>query len=461
MPQDSHGLALTAASEEAARHYDDTVRAYLGFELSTGDHLKKTFSADPEMPMAMITRGYFFHLFCVPALERRAVQAGEQVEALLGSDGGLPRERQHLRALRAWNRGDMTAATEAWEDILLHWPHDTLALRLSHFSHFYLTGGQAMRQSAERIMHAWTPDMPDYGYVMGVRAFANEEAGSYAAAEEHGREAVAINRRDIWATHAVAHVLEMQGRHREGVAWLDDLSSEWEGLNNFRFHTWWHKSLFHLELGEYDAVLALYDKNVRGEQTEEYLDLTNGAAMLWRLELLGVDVGDRWQELADVSERHAEDSLLVFADAHYMMALAATGRLEAAERLLTAMRKAAEGDGDQAAVARDVGIGVCEATLALRQGEPRRALAMLLPLRDRIRRLGGSHAQRDIWAQMLLQAARDSGDQDATLALLAQRTRTKHNSPTSWRWYAEALETAGNQVGAEEARRQAEAAMAA
>ena len=461
MPQDSHGLALTAASEEAARHYDDTVRAYLGFELATGEHLKKTFAADPDMPMAVITRGYFFHLFCVPALERRAVQSGEAAAELMAKVGGHPRERLHLRALRAWNRGDMRGATDAWEEIQLSWPHDTLALRLSHFSHFYLTGGQAMRDSVERLMHAWTPDVPDYGFVLGVRAFAHEEVGRYAEAEAYGREAVALNRKDIWATHAVAHVMEMQGRHRDGIAWLDGLSQEWGGLNNFRFHTWWHRSLYHLELGEYDAVLDLYDQHVRGEQSEEYLDVTNGTAMLWRLEHLGVDVGERWQELADIAERHAEDALLTFADAHYMMALAAAGRTEAAGRLLAAQRQAAEGPGDQAAVAREVGIAVCEATLALRQDEPGRALELLLPLRDRFWRLGGSHAQRDVWAQMLLQAARDASADDTARALLAQRSRTKLNSPASWRWYAEALDRAGDADGAAEARKQAEAALVA
>lgn len=461
MPQDSHGLALTAASDEAARHYDDCVRAYLGFEMTTGEHLKQTFAADPDMPMALITRGYFFHLFSVPALERRAVQSGETAEEVIARRGGNPRERLHLRALKAWNRGDMTGATEAWEDILLSWPHDTLALRLSHFSHFYLTGGQAMRESAERIMHAWSPDMPDYGFVLGVRAFANEEAGSYAKAEAYGREAVALNRKDIWGTHAVAHVFEMQGRHREGVDWLADLCGEWQGLNNFRFHTWWHKSLYHLELGEYDAVLALYDDNIRGERTEEYLDLTNATALLWRLELMSVDVGERWQELADICERHAEDTLLVFADAHYMMALAAAGRTEAALRLLTAMRQKAAGEGDQAVVAREAGLAVCEATLALRQDDPQRAFELLIPCRDRIWRLGGSHAQRDVWAQMLIQAARDGGAGDTAKALLAQRVQRKPNSPVGWRWYADLLDGIGDATAASAARERAEAIVAA
>jgi len=462
MPLDSRGLDYTAASEAAVGHYDDMIRAYLGFRTDTGALLKATLSEDPEMPMAQIARGYFFHLFCVPALERKAVEARQAAEAAIAAHGANDRERLHLAALTAWNAGDLRTATERWEDVLLGWPHDVLALRLSHFTHFYLHGGPAMRESVARIMHAWPEDTPDYGYVLGVAAFAHEESGDYAVAEALGRQATAINPADIWATHAVAHVLEMQGRHREGVDWLAQHSGQWDDTNNFRFHTWWHKALYHLELGETDTVLDLYDNQVRRDHTEEYLDVTNGCAMLLRLEHLGIDVGERWHELADVAEKHMRDNLLAFADAHYVMALAADGRVEAADTMLAALAETASGsDATQAQVMADVGLPVCRATLALRQGNPDAAADLLLPLRDRIWRLGGSHAQRDIWQQMLVHALLRAGRHDEARRLLAQRTSLKPNSPSSWRWLAEALDGCGDTHAAAGARRQAEQILAA
>ncbi|MDP6830157.1 MAG: tetratricopeptide repeat protein [Alphaproteobacteria bacterium] len=452
MAEDYQGLALTTDSAKAAASYSDCMRAYLGFQTDVGLHLKATLQADGEMPMALITRGYFFHLFSIPALERKAADSARSAAEAMATRGGTPREKWHLAALQAWNVGDMTGATDLWEQILLHHPHDVMALRLSHFTHFYLTGGAAMRQSARRILGAWEESRADFGFVQGIAAFAHEEAGDYEMAEAYGKRAVEINAKDIWATHAVAHVYEMQGRQDEGIAWLDGLSGNWDDLNNFRFHTWWHKAMYHLEKGQFETVLGLYDGAFWAEPSDEYLDFTNAAAMLWRLEYQGVDVGERWSALADVAEQHSTDAVMAFADAHYMMALAKDGRDEAAAAMLAALSEKAGTSGDQARATADVGLPVCRATLALCKGEAGEAAQILLPLRDHIQRLGGSHAQRDVWAQMICRAALDAGRYEDARGLLAQRTSTKANSPIAWRWYAEALEGCGDSAAAAVAR---------
>ncbi len=454
MAADYQGLELTTESAAAADAYSACMRGYMGYQTDVGGHLKAALAADGEMPMALITRGYFFHLFSIPALERKAADCARAAQEAIAARGATEREKWHLAALQAWNVGDMEGATDGWEQILLHHPHDVMAVRLSHFTHFYLHGAGAMRQSTNRILPAWDDNRPDYGFILGISAFSHEEAGDYAAAEAAGKRAVEINPRDIWATHAVAHVYEMQGRQDEGIAWLDGLSGQWAGLNNFRFHTWWHKSMYHLEKGQHDAVLDLYDREYWAEPSDEYLDFTNAAAMLWRLEYQGVDVGQRWSVLADVAERHHRDAIMAFADAHYMMALAKDGRA-AAQAMLENLAEAAQGAGDQARVTAAVGLPVCRATLALCQDRAGEAADILLPLRDHIWRLGGSHAQRDVWAQMLCRALLAAGRFADARGLLAQRTATKNNSPASWRWYAEALEGCGETAAAAAAREKA------
>jgi tetratricopeptide (TPR) repeat protein len=462
MQTDVRGLELTTENADAVRHYDETVASYLAFSTNTGQHLKATLTADPQMPMALITQGYFMHLFCNPALENRAVQAREAAEAAIAERGATPREQLHLSALRAWNNGNTAAAAAKFEQILLAWPHDVLALKLSNFHHFYLHGGAAMRESTSRVMPAWSEEMPGYGYMLGVHSFSLEESGDYAAAEAAGKRAVEINNRDIWATHAVAHVMEMQCREHDGIAWLEGLCGNWTDMINFRFHTWWHLAMFYLELANYDAVLDIYDRNVWSEPTDEYLDQTNAAAMLWRLQDRGVDVGDRWKELADVSERHLNDALLAFADAHYIMALAADGRREAAETLLASLeRAAAAGETTQSIIDRDVAVPIGRATLALSQGNPRAALNILLPLRDEIWRIGGSHAQRDVWQQMLIRASIDSGATETARGLLAQRTALRPNNAWSWSRYADVLESDGASEDAANARARATGLLAA
>ena len=72
MQSDCFGLAMTAASHEAARHYDEVLRAFLGFRGDTGGHLKQALAADEGLFMGHCIKGYFFKLFAVPALEEKA-----------------------------------------------------------------------------------------------------------------------------------------------------------------------------------------------------------------------------------------------------------------------------------------------------------------------------------------------------------------------------------------------------
>ena len=318
-----------------------------------------------------------------------------------------------------------------------------------------------MRDMLARALSAWDERVPGYGFVLGCHAFGLEETGDYRAAERIGREAVERNPADIWAAHAVAHVFEMTGRPREGVAWVDSLESNWADCNNFAFHAFWHRCLFLIELGALDQVVDLYDREVRPESTDDLLDISNAVALLWRLEQAGVDVGDRWQELADRAQGHVDDHLLVFGDVHYLMALAA-GRADDAARMVESMeRYAAESGETEAAVAREPGLPLARAVLAHRRGDYARVVEELLPVRDAIRRIGGSHAQRDLFEEMLIDAALRAGRSDQAKALLTDRLAHRPRNSWGWRHYAQVLDRLGDGDGAARARAAEERLMAA
>jgi tetratricopeptide (TPR) repeat protein len=283
MHTDRRGLPVTATSADAAQRYDRVMDGYLAFSRDTGAYLKEALAADPAMPLALCTRGYFFKLFSTPAFEQRAAQSQKAAADAASKAGASPRERAHIAALGAWCAGDFEPTTSILEDVLLEYPRDILAHKIAHFLYFYLGEAERMRDSVARTLHAWDETVPGHGYVLGMHAFGLEECGQYRAAELEGRRAVETNPGDVWAVHAVAHVMEMQGRQREGVAWTLASEKSWQGCNNFIFHVWWHRALFLLELGDYDAVLDLYDRRFRAEPTDEYLDVVNAAAMLWRL----------------------------------------------------------------------------------------------------------------------------------------------------------------------------------
>jgi hypothetical protein len=337
------------------------------------------------------------------------------------------RERLHLAALRAWIDGRLWRMLDAWEAILADHPTDLLALRLAHFNYFWMGEAEAMRASVLRARAGWSESDPGFGTVLACEAFAREECGDYRGAEAAGRAAVARDPADLWGTHAVAHVLEMQGRHRDGIDWLDGLQGHWGGAAAIVHHLWWHRALHHHELGELDAVLALYDQRIRDlaapmvqAMPDLYIDMQNAAALLWRLERAGIDVGDRWEEIADKAEARIGDTLSAFTQPHWMLALAAAGRDEAARRLLAALGAAGEADDTLATVHAAVTRPLAAAVLAHRRGEWAAALDYLFPVRNDLHRLGGSHAQRDVFRQMLADAAARAGRTDALRIVLAE-----------------------------------------
>jgi tetratricopeptide (TPR) repeat protein len=454
--KDLRDVPFTTSSKAAIRHFDDTVSSYLGFRRDTGDHLKLALKADPDFLMGHVTRGCFLKLFAIRALDERVDAAilAARKSALEG--GATQRERDHLAALIAWHHDDWQGALELWEKILLDNPLDVLALKLANHSYFYLGDARNTRDSIARVLYAWNEDTPGHGFVLGMYAFGLEECGDYANAEAVGQQAVEINPADVWAIHAVVHVLEMQGRHREGTDWLKTSEKIWTKCNNFANHLWWHGALLLMDLERFHAVLDGYDNRIRVDETDDYLDVANAASLLWRLEEAGVDVGSRWIELADKAEAHARDHKLAFADAHYMMALAADGRVDAAQAMIGAMSKhGAASQGMTATIYGEIATPLCAAILAYSCGEFDRVVDLLQPLRYDLRYLGGSIAQRDVFHRMLISASVRSGRLNFARSLMSERSADRPTSVWNWRTYARVLAALDDESGAVAAWRKA------
>jgi len=443
---DQRGLQITAASEDAVAAFDQTIEAYLGLRQDTGPLLKSTFQSDPEMPLAHCLKGYFFKLMASGPLEARAADA--HAKALGLSETAATREQSHIAALGRWCDEDLPGATAIWEEILAEHPLDALALRLSHHGHFYMGDSAGMLRSLTTALPAWSSETPGYSYVLGMKSFACEETGDYRTAEAAGREAVERHPDDPWAIHAIAHVMEMEDRRHEGVEWITGLEDHWTPANNFRYHLWWHRALMHLELGQTAEVLRLYDESIWDPESDEYLDLCNDAALLLRLEFLGIDVGDRWQPLAKKVIGRNEEHLLTFIDAHFAVILAAAGEWNAADRLIETMPT----KGGQ--IRETIGVPLCHAIIDHRRGNPGPALASLSQVRDKIMSIGGSHAQRDLFELLLIDCAVRGNELDTAKNLLEERTAAKPGNATGWQHYASLLEKMGDVDGAAAAAQQ-------
>jgi len=321
-----------------------------------------------------------------------------------------------------------------------------LAFRLHHFQAFWHGRPDLMVAQADTALRHWSPELAGWPALLACRCFAHEEVGNYAIAEASGRQAIALAPGDLWAAHGVAHVMEMQGRHEEGIAWLAGLEPHWVGGNNLMHHLWWHRGLYHFERREFVEVLALYDRRFRDlastltqANPDLYIDVQNAASMLFRLERQGVDVGNRWIELADKAEARIGDFQSVFTVPHWMMALAAAKRWEAAGRAIQAMRDhAAQAKDSSATFVHDCVLPISEAILARAEGEPGRACDLMRPALAEMHRLGGSHAQQDVLAQLFLDCAMAAGRKDDA-RLIVERAVAKFGPVHARTGYAEAI----------------------
>ena len=437
MHRDRQGLTLSTASDEAAAAFDGALASYIGYRADAAQRLGRVLSADPEFGLAHCLSGVFAML--AYKLANRPLAAAAARAARAATSKATPREQAHVAALDAWIADDLDRALAIWDEINAEHPADLLAFRLAHFNNFWLGRSEAMRRSAERALPSWHRGQPGYGTILSCLSFAAEECGDHAAAERAGREALEIDAGDLWGVHAIAHLLEMQGRSREGIAHLERHEPGFAGGNNFVHHLWWHRAMFHLEQRQVDTVLDLYDHRFRNlaaplteAQPDLYIDVQNAASMLFRLERLGVDVGARWVEIADKAETRIGDCLSAFTEPHWMMALAATGREAAARRLLAAMREFGAGAGTVARIVGSVAVPVCEAVLAHRQGDCARAVELMRPVLDPMRALGGSHAQQDVLEQLFLDAALKAERADDVRLALA-RARRRYKTPLEQR----------------------------
>ncbi|WP_309643844.1 tetratricopeptide repeat protein, partial [Phenylobacterium sp.] len=413
-------LALTGASAAAAQAYGEALSLYHRMGGDPFTPIEQAISDSPGFIMAHVLKANMLLVGGTPEMMMDGLAALEAAKALPGSE----RERGHVAALASLAGGELVDAGRILEDISIAHPRDTLALQAGQLADFLLGDSRMLRDRIARALPHWSDALPNYHAVLGMLAFGLEETGAYGRAEAAGRRALELEPCNAWAQHAVAHVLEMQDRRADGIDFMRQESTAWQHDSYFAVHNWWHLALFHLGLGETDEVLRLYDGPIYGEASPMAFDMLDAAALLWRLKLLGVDVGGRWNRLADVYEQ-AAFGISAFTDAHAMMAFLGAGRTEGVKTVLAAQDAALAGPGDNAMMVRDVGLPLIQAIAAFDAGDYASAADRLRGMRNRSARFGGSHAQRDLIDLTLIASARRGGDVGLERALLTERANAK------------------------------------
>lgn len=416
----------TASVAPATSAWETLVEAVLAHDGRVPELIGGILARHPDDSRAHAVKGLMLVLLARAELVGEARRCLAVADRLATSGDGAGAYRA---ALRCWLAGEPLVAARHLEAQTTSDPGDALAFKMAHQSRFMAGDVPGMLASA-RSYGAAQAGQPHEGYVLGCLAFALEESGETRRAEATGRRAIALAPRDAWGRHAVAHCLEMTGRAEEGAAWLSATTDTWRHCTSFAFHISWHLALFLLDQGRTGEVLDLYDTEIRATRADDYRDLANGASMLARLEFEGVDVGDRWEELAELSARRVSDRRLVFADLHYATALLGAGATADAEALAGHMlADASRGTTHDGRVAAAAGIAAMEGLFAFHAGRYAEAARHLLRARPDLPRIGGSIAQRDLFEQMLVESLIRSGDLASAEAMLRERLlrRGGHN----------------------------------
>jgi tetratricopeptide (TPR) repeat protein len=350
--------------------------------------------------------------------------------AVAASPGASVRERQFVAAVAAWVDGDLPQAIRLHQELARTHPRDLVSVKLGQYHLFNQGDATGMLRLALDAL----PAASDVAQMHGMAAFGWEQCHLMAQAEAAGRTALAMTPREPWAQHALAHVMLTQGRLDEGRDFMRHSSPLWSGLNSFmETHNWWHLALFEIDLGHADAALQLYDRRVWGVVKAYTQDQIGAVSLLARLELAGLDVGKRWQDVADHLVSRTDDQVLPFLDLQYLYGLARAGRPQAETLLrnIEARGRAQPRSAGASAIAqvwREVAAPAARGLLAHARGRHAQAVEELGQALPRLLQIGGSHAQRDLFEQVHLDAMMQCGQWSAAQQLVQQRCNAQPQS---------------------------------
>ena len=437
---DARGNPCSSAQPAAREAAERALWRMMSFYDTPLADLERAAQADPGWVLPAVMKAGFLLGLTDPALRSEAALALAQAQALLGQ--AAAREKAHFEAVSAVHEGRWQQACRIWDELLLEHPRDALALQWSQLWDFYRGDATGLRQRPARALPEWDEGDPLFPFVLALHAFGLEENNLYPQAEETGRRALALDPRVPWAVHAVAHVMEMQGRFEDGANWLRQHQTAWAEGNGFSAHLWWHKILFRLEALDTEGALRLVDTHLSGESLQVTLQRVDAASALWRLHLLGQDMQGQFVSLLQgwpLADRMAGD--YAFNDVHAVMAMIGAGEVPRAEAWLARCAERALNPADAVrsnhSMARELGLPLMRGLLALARGNADGACDLIWPVRACAARLGGSHAQRDLIDQTLMAAAARGGRRSLGRALVNERRMNKPVTPLTRHWIEE------------------------
>uniref|UniRef100_A0A8C3STE2 Tetratricopeptide repeat protein 38 n=1 Tax=Chelydra serpentina TaxID=8475 RepID=A0A8C3STE2_CHESE len=417
------GLVLSTTSNEACKMFDATLTQYVTWtnDKSLGGIegcLSKLLAADPTFTMGHVIANGLVLIGTGTSvrLDKKLDSAMKKMMALSESQPLTEREKLHVSALDMFASGRLPKACNVWDQILRDHPTDMLALKFAQATYFYMGCQTQMRDSVARVYPYWTPDIPLSSYVKGIYSFGLMETNYFDRAEKLASEALAINQSDAWAVHTIAHINEMKADLKNGLTFMKQTENNWKV--NF------------LNSSSDIAPACLSNGSM--------LAVLDNSSMLYRLQLEGVKVGDRWNEVIPLAKKHTKDHVWLFNDVHILMSLLGVKDHKTTNELLTTLQELAKAPGEdhELSLAPKLGLPLCQALVEFDNGNYDKTVELLYPVRYELLQIGGSNAQRDVFSQLLIHAAlncKSKAYQKLARCLLTERDGLRPNSPLTER----------------------------
>jgi hypothetical protein len=404
MRQDFLGNPVTTADDASIAGIDDFIEGFLAYE-RRAENVLAAADAAPDCCLANTYAGMLWMLLEAPDAPRRAAAYLARAEA--GAGGATARERLNVALLRAWSDDDMPQAIRLAQQIAAEHPHDLAVVKLHQYFDFNRGNFTGMLASVLAVRDA----NRELAYIHGMAAFAYEQCHLLEEAERSAHRALELQRKEPWAQHALAHVYLTRGQIDDGAWFLEGVADTWTNLNSFMYtHNWWHLAVFYLSQGRDERVLEIYDQHCWGIVKSYSQDQVGAVSLLARMELAGIDVGGRWDDLADHLRARAADTVQPFLSVQYLYGLARAGRAEAGDLLEAIRRRAAAAPAFVLEAWSQAALPAAEGLFAHARGDFANAAAKLTDAVPRMIQAGGSHAQRDLFEQFLVDARLRSGE---------------------------------------------------
>ncbi|MFL6648235.1 MAG: hypothetical protein ACJ8KO_09770 [Sulfurifustaceae bacterium] len=419
---DPRGNAIRALDADEIPKLETALVGMLGMEYDPLEHLRR--KEDTRRTPAS------FFLECVvrlASMENQQINACREILAIIEARDlcRLESEWLHFGACKKWASQDFEGAHADWRRLLGIAPRDILALYGIHMLEFNMGWSSRMKETMRLVSAAWHPGSPLFGYVKGIEAFALTENGQHEDAWIAAARALHENPRDIYAFHAACHVHYETGRYEDAILWMNDRRGDWADNRGMRIHIWWHHALFQFYMLDVEKVFCIFREKIRDKNDPDGYEDLDAVSLLWRLSLIGIDVGELWQEVAQYWMPSIDQSQYWFNDVHAMMAMVSSNHGVLIQRILRHVANNYRKVPKVAAVTKTV----CQGLIDFGHHDYESAYETIIGVLGSVSEIGGSNAQRDLLEMTAIEAALRCGRKSQARRLISNGRSLRHASP--------------------------------